>query len=491
MTPVPRLRALFLTFVLPLALGAVTAFGFAPFYLFPIPVLALAVFYRTLDGLDARAGFRHGFVFGMGWFLAGVSWVYVSMHDVGGMNLPLAVLATLLFAAVLAFFPALACGLAARWPMPTGLGALLGFPALWALTEWLRGWMFTGLPWQALGYSQAPYGPLSGYAPILGIYGVSWLAALSAVGIARLQARPLVVVAVIWAAGLVLQTVAWTRPVGVPVSVSLLQGNIPQDLKFRPERLTETLVSYGRMVMDSDSRLIVLPETAFPLFRKDIPPDYLQQLGDHAVSLGGDLLFGVPESDADGSYYNAVESLGSSAPQHYRKVHLVPFGEFVPYGFRWLVNAMNIPLGDFSRGRPDQPPINVAGQKVAMNICYEDVFGEELIYALPAATLMANVSNDAWFGDSFAPWQHLQIAQMRALETGRWWLKDNNTGITAVLDEKGQVVTRLAPFTAGTLNSEVQGMAGATPYVRWGNRAFLALSLLSLLLVVWLKRRTR
>ncbi|MDR3394140.1 MAG: apolipoprotein N-acyltransferase [Parasulfuritortus sp.] len=485
------LRTFISTWAFPALLGGATVFGFAPFYLFPIPILALALFYRGLNGRSPRDGFLRGFAFGLGWFLASVSWVYISMHDVGEMSLPLAGLATFLFASVLAVFPALACGLAVRRPMAGGVHALFWFPALWALAEWLRGWVFTGLPWQALGYSQVPYGPLSGYAPILGIYGVSWLAAMTAVGIARWRVWPMALVVAIWAAGLGLQKVEWTRPVGKPLSVSLLQGNIPQDLKFRPEALAATLSLYAKLVADSESRLTVLPETALPLFRAELAPDYLQHLKDHAVAQGGDLLFGVPDQDADGRYYNSVVSTGVSPTQTYRKVHLVPFGEFVPFGFRWLVDAMKVPLSDFSRGKPDQPPLNVAGQRVAMNVCYEDVFGEELIDALPQATLMANVSNDAWFGDSFAPWQHLQIAQMRALETGRWWLKDNNTGITAVLNEKGVVVARLAPFTTGILNSEAWGMTGATPYVRWGNRAFLVLAAVSLLAAFGLGRRAR
>lgn len=483
------LRKFLLAWAVPLGLGGLSVFGFAPFYLFPIPILVLALFYFSLSGASPAGAFRRGWLFGLGWFLAGVSWVYVSMHDVGGMDLPLAAAATFLFAAVLALFPALACWLTVRRRAIDDLRALLWFPAFWALAEWLRGWLFTGFPWQSLGYSQVPYGPLSGYAPILGVYGVSWLAALSAAGIARWKARTLLVVAALWVVGLGLQKVAWTEPAGAPLGVSLLQGDIPQEMKFRPEQLAATLERYGRMVMASDSKLIVLPETAFPTFMDYLPPDYLDQLRAHAARAGGDLLFGVPELLGSDHYYNSVVAAGSSPLQVYRKVHLVPFGEFVPYGFHWLVDAMNVPLSDFSRGRPDQPPLSIAGQRVAVNVCYEDVFGEELIDALPTATLMVNVSNDAWFGDSFAPWQHLQIAQMRALETGRWWLKDNNTGVTAILDQKGRVVSRLKPFRPGILNGAVQPMTGETPFVRWGNLAFLALAALSLLAVLGLDRR--
>ena len=467
--------------LLPLLLGAASVFGFAPFYLFPVPILTLAGLFLLLRAASPREALLRGWLFGLGWFLAGVSWVYVSMHDVGGLELPLAGALTLLFAAFLGLFPALATWLAARWRISGGARVLIVLPMLWALAEWLRGWLLTGFPWQAVGYSQAPYGPLAAYAPVLGVYGVSWLAALSAGALALWRPWSLLLVAALWAGGLSLSRVDWTQPVGAPVTVSLLQGNIAQEMKFQPDKLVDTLSRYRDMVLASDSRLIVLPETAWPLFLDNVPADYLDPLREHARRLGGHLLVGVPERESGERYYNSVAVFDGGPAQTYRKAHLVPFGEFVPFGFRWFVDAMAIPLSDFSRGAPDQPPLAAAGQRVAANVCYEDAFGEELIHALPAATLMVNVSNDAWFGDSFAPWQHMQIAQMRALETGRWWLKANNTGVTAVLDHKGRLVASLRPFTVAVLDGEAQGMTGSTPYSRWGNRAFLALALLVLL----------
>jgi apolipoprotein N-acyltransferase len=193
------------------------------------------------------------------------------------------------------------------------------------------------------------------------------------------------------------------------------------------------------------------------------------------------VLLGIPETDGEDAngqlrYFNSIISLGSSPEQSYRKTHLVPFGEFVPFGFRWAVNLMSIPLGDFTRGNIDQPPIAAAGEKLAVNVCYEDVFGEERIHAARDATLLINISNDAWFGDSWAPWQHLQIGAMRSLETDRWQLRANNTGVTAILDNQGQVRALIKPFTTGTLSSSAQGRQGITPYMRWGNWAFLALA---------------
>jgi apolipoprotein N-acyltransferase len=480
-------RLIFLAWGLPFLLGAASVFGFAPFYLFPLPILALAAFlYLTRLAAPAEA-FRRGWAFGLGWFLAGVSWVYVSLHDFGMMPAPLAAVATLLFAAFLALFPATAVWLSLRPRLGPAARWLLVMPVFWTLLEWTRNWLFTGFPWQALGYAQAPSSPLAGYAPILGVFGVSWLAAITA-GALLLGRRWAYGLAVaVWLLGAGLAQVAWTQPVGEPVTVSLLQGNVAQEMKFRPEKLVATLQDYRRLVLASDARLIVTPETALPLFLEYLPSGYLEELAAHVRRQNGGLLVGVPERQG-GAYYNSMLALDGGPPQLYRKQHLVPFGEFVPPGFGWIVDWLSIPLSDFSRGEAGQTPLALAGQRVAVNICYEDVFGEELIHALPEATLMANVSNDAWFGRSFAPWQHLQISQMRALETGRWWLRANNTGITAILDEKGRVRAQLEPFRTGTLAGEAQGHAGMTPYARWGNAACLAL-LLAALAAAWMLAR--
>lgn len=477
-------------------LGALAVAGFAPLGVFVLPVLSLAgLFWLARDAAPKRA-FLLGWSFGLGLFLVGVSWVFVSLSTYGGMPAPVAALATLLFCAFIALFPALALVLATALTAPGWRRGLLALPAAWALGEWLRGWFFTGFPWLALGYSQAPDSPLAGYAPILGVYGVSVLAAVSAglltwgfvVSKGKHRLALLTVFAALWLSGLALQQVAWTRPVAEPVSVSLLQGNIGQDLKFRPEQRQATLTHYARAVLASEARLIVLPETALPLFRSAVPQDYLTILGEHARARGGDVVLGMPEDDGPVLYYNSVFTLGSAPESRYRKVHLVPFGEFVPHGFRWAVDLMAIPLGDFARGAPNQPPLAAGGQLLAVNICYEDAFGEERIAAARNATLLVNLSNDAWFGASLAPWQHLQIGAMRSLEAGRWQLRANNTGITAILDHQGRPRAQLAPFVAGTLNGEAQGRIGDTPYLRLGNYPALAL-MWGLLAMTLLARR--
>jgi apolipoprotein N-acyltransferase len=360
---------------------------------------------------------------------------------------------------------------------------LVAGPVLWVLGEWVRLWFFTGFPWLALGYSQIDT-PLAGFAPIGGVYAVSLASAFVAGAAASLalapgRARMFAVAAAFTIAvgGLALGRVDWTTPAGTPVTVALLQGNIPQDLKFDPSRYRATLETYLRLAMQARAKLVVLPETAVPRFLDAVDPAFVDGLAARARANGGDVLLGAPVRDSDGRYYNAIVSLGSAPTQTYAKSHLVPFGEFVPPGFHWIVAILRIPLSDFSRGGPDQRTLAVAGERVAPNVCYEDAFGEEIIRMLPEATLLVNVSNVAWFGDSLAPAQHLEISRMRALETGRYLLRATNTGVTAIVDERGRVVARLPAFTEGVLSGEAQGRTGATPYVRMGNVPVLVLAL--------------
>ncbi len=481
-------------------LGAATVAGFAPLYLYPLPVLTLAVLmwlWRNADSAKRAAAL--GWWFGFGLFIVGVSWVYVSLSTFGAMPAPIAAFFTLLFCAFLALAPAAAgyCYYAVRAPQWVKL--IVVAPAAWALAEWIRSWIFTGFPWLAVGYSQVPSGPLAGYAPVLGIYGVTLAALMSAGALVWLadiarsargsnpavagarrwkQAAPaLVVLVMLVLGGYGLKAVRWTAPTGEPLSVALLQGNIPQQLKWTSAGLRTTLIRYRDLALASKARLIIFPETAVPLFLRDVPADYLSDIADHARRNGGDVLLGVPEQLVSRDYYNSVVSLGTSPIQVYRKSHLVPFGEFIPLRpvLGWIVSVLSIPLQDFSRGSGAQEPLAVGGQRVAVNICYEDAFGEEIIRQLPAATILANVSNMAWFGHSIAPYQHLQMSQARALETGRYMIRATNTGMTGVVNERGEVVEIAPQFSTATVNAAVQGYSGATPYVRIGNAAILAL----------------
>jgi apolipoprotein N-acyltransferase len=412
--------------------------------------------------------------------------VFVSLSVYGGMPAWLAALATFLFCAVLALFPATVGALQARWPVSSTQRLLLLIPLAWGATEWVRGWLFTGFPWLAVGYSQVPASPLAGYAPLVGVYGVSFLLALIAALLAwsvtmrgRLAQRAWAAVAIValGVGGQALRAIQWTTPDGAPTSVALLQGNIPQEMKWQPDKTRATLESYARMAAASPAQLIVLPETALPLFESDLPDPYRAGLTSLGRKNGGDVLTGLPTGSLNGDYYNSVISLGSAPSQRYHKVHLVPFGEYIPLKavWGWVIQVLHIPLSDFARGDVEQAPLAIGGQRVAANICYEDAFGEEIIRQLPAASVLVNVSNLAWFGDSFAPWQHAQMSQMRALETGRMMLRATNTGLTAIIDARGNVLASLPLFTSGTLSGEIQGYAGSTPYVRWGNAPVLVL----------------
>jgi apolipoprotein N-acyltransferase len=486
-------------YVLVFCAGVLAVAGFSPLSFYPLTVLALSLLFVHWQHARGKwMAARLGFAFGMGLYGAGTSWLYVALHEYGDMPMLLAAAAVALFAAVSALFPAavgyaqarLRAKFGGRESVAAYLVLILLIPALWALLEWLRGLTLTGFPWLSMGYSQAAVSPLAGYAPVLGVYGVSLIVAVSAGLLAWLwQVRwsksgkiALGLLLLLWLLGAALRTVAWTQAEGELLTVSLLQGNIPQNLKFESDSLVDTLETYRRLAHGSKARLIVMPETALPILRENIPAYYEELLGNHVRDNAGDMLIGMFERER-GQYYNSVVSLGTAQSQSYRKNHLVPFGEFIPLRpvFGWLINeVLHIPMGDLARGGDRQQVMHVAGQKVAVDICYEDAFGEEIIRYLPEATLLVNVTNDAWYGKTYAAMQHNQMSQMRALETGRMMLRATNTGVTSVIGSDGRVQHMLPQHEEGVLNAEVQGYSGSTPYVRWGNAAMLLLIALML-----------
>ncbi len=471
---------------LALASGAAAVLAFSPFDLYPVGFLCLALlFHLWLDAPGGRSAFIAGYLYGLGLFGAGVSWIYVSLSRFGGMHPAIAAIATFGFCALLALFPALAGLLQSRLRAPTVVRAALVIPAAWTLMEWARGLFLTGFPWLGTGYAYIDT-PLAGYAPVAGVHAMTLVAAAGAglaVCVLRKRARMACLVALVLIVGLgsALRGREWTQPSGQPVRVDLLQGNVDQDMKFDPQRYVQTLQIYYGLAAKSGAKLVVLPETAVPRMLDQVDPAYLAALEAVARRNGGDLLLGVPFRQGSGEYYNSVVSMGSAPNQIYSKSHLVPFGEFIPPGFDWVLDLLSIPLADFSRGGPDQKPMTVAGLRVALNVCYEDAFGAEIIRQLPEAELLVNVSNVAWFGDSLAPAQHLQISRMRALESGRMHLRAANSGITAAIDRNGRVLARLPQFVTGTLEVHAIPFAGATPYVQIGDWATVGMALLMLL----------
>jgi apolipoprotein N-acyltransferase len=475
-----------------LFLGALFSCAFAPLELFWLAPVVLAILFRQL----VRApGERHAalriWLFGMGLFLSGVSWVYVSLYAFGGMSMLLATVPTFLLCLTLAVAHPVAGGIFRRHLPASPWRQAFFFAAFWTALDLGRGWLFTGFPWLALGFSQTPPSPLAGYAPILGVYGLSFavalVAALLAIG-SRQTPRPWIAALLVLAVGGGLRFIPWTHPVGSPVSVALIQSNIRQDQKWKPENFLATLALYRKLITQHPARLTVLPETALPVFLDTIPQYYLADLKTWAQRQNGDLLIGVPTRTRE-HYWNSAVSFGASPSQTYSKTHLVPFGEYIPKGFEWFLRLASIPMVGFSSGPADQQPLAIAGQQVATNICYEDLFGQELLPPLPRATLMVNLSNTAWFGRSLAQAQHLQIARMRALETGRPMLRATNTGMTAIIRPDGYVQAVLEPFTTGVLKGEVRGHQGITPYIVWGDACIALLVLGILLWLQWTGRK--
>lgn len=467
--------------------------AFAPFDQFWLAPLALLALLALAAGCSPRQALATGYAFGVGCFSAGVYWVYISMHNFGGAPAPLAAVMTVALVACLAVYPALVLMLLARfWPRPDPLRHLLAFPVLWGLSEWLRGWLFSGFGWLGAGYSQIDT-PLAGYAPLAGVVFMGLLVALNA-GVLwqawwwRRQPLRLALAASllvgIWSGGAALERVQWSQPTGTPLSVALIQGNVSQDKKWAPEMRRPTLERYRELTLAHlDRDLIIWPEAALPVLLNHVPPEYMQGLNQALRRHGSDLLMGILMRDYEQDLeYNTIMAAGDP-PQFYFKHHLVPFGEFFPVpGFvRRQLALLDLPYTGFERGPSRQSPLLVAdGVAVAASICYEDLFGGWFAGTVPGAELLVNVSNDAWFGASIAPAQHLQIARMRALENARMMLRATNTGITAIIGTRGEVVARLGQFETGVLAGEVTPHAGRTPYTRWRDWPLLVLLLAGL-----------
>ncbi|OYV29854.1 MAG: apolipoprotein N-acyltransferase [Thiomonas sp. 20-64-9] len=469
---------------------------------------------QTATAARARRGALLGLSLGLGWFTGGLWWLYISMAMYGGMAPPVAGGALLLFCAYLAIYPTLAAALAAAlappagrsaWAFGSAFGAALVLAGGWTVAEWLRGTVFTGFPWLALGYAQVG-NPLSGYAPLIGQYGVNFAAALAAGLLALLTqvslrgaVASLALLVALVLGGWQLQQLRWTQPVGPALSVVLLQGDVAQSEKFRPESLGPTLRLYGDWLSALKANLIVTPETAVPVLPEDLDPGYLRHIERALREHHTAALLGIPLTRGATQYTNSVLGLGGAAPYRYDKAHLVPFGEFVPYGFAWFVRLMDMPLGSFARGGYDQPPFVVQGVKVAPNICYEDLFGAQMAqrFRSPATApnVFANLTNLGWFGNTIVIPQHLEIARMRSLEFQIPGIRATNTGATAIIGARGQVTAELPPYTVGVLTGTVQGYAGLTPFAwmaaRYGDWPDVSLATLALVLGWALRRPQR
>lgn len=477
-------------FLIATTAGGLTVLAFAPFSFQLVAIPALALFYALVSGSRPREGLLIGWGFGIGLMGFGIFWICISLNEYGNMAPWLAYLMTALLMVTAAFYYGIAGALTARLGAGVRLsGPLLAFPAVWVLAEWLRGRLFTGFPWLTIGYTQLET-PLAGLAPITGVYGISLVLALCAGLLWYLIRRrgwvryaALAGLSLIWLAGAALRGIEWTEPAGKGFRATVVQANIPQSLKWDPDTYISSLRAYLELTRASwDSDLILWPETAVPDYLHQVRDSFIRPLAEEARRQGTELVIGIPVMDLEARLaFNGLLSIGTGEDV-YRKRHLVPFGEFIPFK-DWLgpiARAFEVPMSDFSAGTAPRPLLRVGKHLAGVSICYEDVFPAEVVEALPEAAYLINVSNDAWFGDSPAPHQHLEMARMRALENGRWLLRSTNTGISAILDHRGKILGRVSLFERGTFSAEVQPRRGATPFVHLGNRLAIGLAFLML-----------
>ncbi len=492
--PTESARAVALDTAIAAALGAIFSLTFVHTQVWWLQFACIGLLAWGASRVSVRRAALLGSAFGTAWLAASTWWLFISMHRYGGLPAPLAMLAVAALAAGLSLFPATAMALFARLRRGHALTDALLFGACWLAAELARGLVLTGFPWVATGYGQVD-APLAATAPWVGVYGLGAIVATLAaglafsVGMARQVIAGAVVAGLVFVSPLLLQR-DFTTSAG-RLGVTLVQTNVPQNEKFVPQFLPETLEWLEKTVSDAPGPLVVAPETAIPLLPEQLGDGGWQRFTEPFRDGSRGALIGLPLGDYDAGYTNSVAGLSKHSPQpffRYDKQHLVPFGEFIPDGFRWFTDMMNIPLGNFARGPRVPPSFAFAGQRIGPNICYEDLFGEELARrfgdAGSAPTILANVSNMGWFGDTIALTQHLNISRMRSLELQRPMIRATNTGATAAIDHRGVVIAQMKWSERGMLQAEVEGRNGVTPFAKWAEAFGLwPLVLLSLALI--------
>lgn len=492
--------------------GALQTLSFSPFNFWLAGFISLLVILPLCQDASARQLFRNGWLMGFGLFGSGVSWVYVSIHDFGMTSMPLAAALTLVFIAMLALLPAAGFWLWGKASSPGSGWRLWTFPAIWVLTDWIRGFLLTGFPWLYLGTSQVD-GPLASWAPIFGVHGVSLLFVGSATGLYVIARRlyqvrtrapaqtsrrhtSLAAIAAVlpWVLAWPLTSLNWTERAAEPVSFVTVQGNIAQQIKWDPDHMRDQLVTYLTLTEPYwDRDLILWPETAIP-----IPSNYaepiIEQVLEETAAHNSALVTGIPwygyaESLEREAFHNSMMVIGNGEGL-YHKQKLVPFGEYVPFEFwlRGLIGFFDLPMSSFSPGTSEQPPLRVGGHTIDTFICYEIAYADFVADASNGSDYLLTVSNDAWFGDSIAPLQHLQLARMRALETGRFILRGTNNGVSALIDDRGRIVNQAPRFEAAVLTGELYPVTGSTPFMRWLSWPVVGFSLF-LLGLSWIWRR--
>ena len=482
----PSLPAWQVLTLAPLA-GVFITLSLAPFSFWPASILGCALLAYLLASCTPRQAAWRGWLFGLGLFGSGASWVYVSINVYGNASVPLALFLTVVFCAGLALLHSLQAWFYAKVIRPLPGGMLLGFAALWVLGEWLRSWLFTGFPWLYVGYGHIDTW-LSGWAPITGVFGLSFAVAFSAscffLAWRRPQTATLVsyggLLATLWVGGLMLKPIEWVAPAAEqPLKVALYQPNIPLEKKWDRRYYLEILEQFDVSLRPLSERDLVLwPESAIPRVYNQAR-GFLDNISRRAELADTALITGIP-TRKDGRYYNSIVALGLGNGQ-YDKQRLVPFGEYVPLEewLRGLIDFFDLPMSNFSRGASGQGPLRAGNYRVAPLICYEVVYPSLTAAAAQNAELLITISNDTWFGRSIGPLQHLEMARMRALENGRYMLRGTNNGVSAIIDHRGQIVARSAQFEEEALLGEAEVMLGHTPFTSFGSAPLLwALSLL-------------
>tara|TARA_R110001599_G_scaffold353881_1_gene602102 strand:+ start:96928 stop:98445 length:1518 start_codon:yes stop_codon:yes gene_type:complete len=488
------LHPLFVLLLAPFA-GALITLSLAPFNLWPAGIVSCALYAYLLCTCSVREGIWRSWLFGLGMFGSGVSWVYVSIDVYGGAGPLLAGVLIILFCAGLSVLFQVSFGwFYVRFVRALPGGMLVGFPVTWVLAEWLRSWLFTGFPWLYLGYAHIDT-PLAGWAPVVGVYGLSFICALTGVCLflawrsrqAIACTTYAVIVVTLWAGGAVLKPIEWVvRASEEPLKVVIFQPNVPQEHKWDRDRY-QPILRQLRTASEPHygADILIWPEAAIPNFYQRAR-SFLDPIAQRAAATETTLFTGVPYLVEEGEgYYNSVVALGQGTGV-YHKQHLVPFGEYVPLesALRGMIAFFDLPMSAFSAGPADQPPLRAGAYRVAPYVCYEVVYPEMVARSARNADLLLTISNDSWFGKSIGPLQHLQMAQMRALENGRYMIRGTNNGVSAIINQRGQIVARSEQYVETTLTGQVEVMLGNTPFGSFGVTPVIAGCGITLLLMV-------
>ena len=473
------------TYIALLVAGAALPLSLAPFSLWPIAIASMAVLFMALQNQSAGQAFKRAAIYGFGLFGTGASWVYVSMYNFGDVSMLFAIVGTLLFCLLLAILFALPFICSALIPQ-CALSQLLGLPTIWVVSEWFRSWILTGFPWLYAGYSHTDTW-LNGWAPIGGVLLLSYFSAVTAVVLVQLLQRRLCsatilsgsLVIAVFIGGCALQKVSWTEAVSEPLSVALVQPNVNQKDRWAPDKRNKALKDLlAQTEPHWDADIIIWPEGAIPALKSQIP-DYLTALDKRGKLNQTALITGMPTDTIRGRYHNSMLALGDAFGQ-YDKTRLVPFGEYVPMEslIRGLNSFLDLPMSSYSLGEKNQLPLTAKGQKISTAICYEIVYPDLVASNSRDTSLLLTTSNDAWFGNSIAPQQHMQMARMRAIENAKPLMRGTNNGITALVDYRGQIHKQLEQFSTGVLTGQLVPRTGETPFSRLGSWPIIIFSLL-------------